>query len=311
MRRLSLKSTLFGVDPSCPTGNNIADGCSGGQIKMNVLETADVLVEIKAVQMEIGVNRLKIHVQIRAKILLHHRLQNNKKRFYMNINKIITLMATVLIFLIQGSYGMETINLKSFIKGSGKNISNDLRNIMNEFEKKSFNKETDGDDFFVKNIAPFSSKIKITVTGVVLDESMRPLKNARVSLRQIKDENSEDLSDYNKPWQCEVKVNNDGTFAVTIPSAFNSYKLSGYIANGIYPKPNYELIVSADGYKSETYRFVNINREVLFIAGKMVAVYRNIYKKENRKFPETSEDFSVPKINTESALIFKCILKRE
>ena len=99
---------------------------------------------------------------------------------------------------------------------------------------------------------------------------MRPLKNARVSLRQIKDENSEDLSDYNKPWQCEVKVNNDGTFAVTIPSAFNSYKLSGYIANGIYPKPNYELIVSADGYKSETYRFVNINREVLFIAGKMV-----------------------------------------
>ena len=43
---------------------------------------------------------------------------------------------------------------------------------------------------------------------------MRPLKNARVSLRQIKDENSEDLSDYNKPWQCEVKVNNDGTFAV-------------------------------------------------------------------------------------------------
>ena len=76
-------------------------------------------------------------------------------------------------------------------------------------------------------------------------------------------------------------------------------------------KPNYELIVSADGYKSETYRFVNINREVLFIAGKMVAVYRNIYKKENRKFPETSEDFSVPKINTESALIFKCILKRE
>ena len=53
----------------------------------------------------------------------------------MNINKIITLMATVLIFLIQGSYGMETINLKSFIKGSGKNISNDLRNIMNEFEK--------------------------------------------------------------------------------------------------------------------------------------------------------------------------------
>lgn len=47
---------------------------------MNVLETADVLVEIKAVQMEIDVNRLKIHVQIRAKILLHHRLQNNKKK---------------------------------------------------------------------------------------------------------------------------------------------------------------------------------------------------------------------------------------
>ena len=119
-----------------------------------------------------------------------------------------------------------------------------------------------------KSIVPHYISLKGNVKGIVTDENGHPIKNAKVTLTAIRDQNSEAFADEiaRKAYNNTIETNVKGIFSFSAIELFNFYRLAGYLANEKFPKNNYRLSVEAEGYDDTEIEFVSINNAIVTLS---------------------------------------------
>jgi protocatechuate 3,4-dioxygenase beta subunit len=150
----------------------------------------------------------------------------------------------------------------------------------------------------------------------VFDEAGRPVENARLVLRQIRNFYTGLYSNkLNNPMEFKSVSDKTGNSTFAKIPRFHSFSLTeSLLVDGKLPEPTLRLTIEKDGFETKTLEFLNVNKTALALATRTNPIIRRFYSvKGSRKiikYPEPFRNPIIPQENLHEDIILKIVLKK-